>query len=83
MSTTKPGRVGSSVVVVDTNGDVVRRFLWLESPDDFAREAAPELLAALEALLDRMTDGRGEADAATLEEWSRDARAAIAKARGQ
>lgn len=46
-----------------------------------AERQRDELVPACWALLDRMTDGRDEADSATLEEWSRDLRAALAACR--
>lgn len=42
--------------------------------------AAPELADALEAILDRCTDGRNEADGASLAEWADEIRAALRKA---
>lgn len=44
--------------------------------------AAPELLAACEGVLDRLTDGRREIDASTMAEWADELAAAIAKVRG-
>lgn len=45
--------------------------------------AAPELLAALEIIYERLTDGRREMDAASLAENAADIAAAIAAARGE
>lgn len=52
-----------------------------QSALDKTKRQRAVLMSACETLLDRMTDGRGEADEPTLEEWARDLRAAIERSR--